>query len=62
MRLDPSLRVDLDGGMKIATGEMEDQVSIYGDNQCVVQGKIYEGTNRSGRPSSGSPKDHSSEW
>ena len=62
MRLDPSLRVDLDGSMKIATGEMEDQVSVYGDNQCVVQGKICEGTNCSGRPSSGSPKDHSSEW
>lgn len=33
MRFDPPLGVDIKGGMEITTGEMENEVSVYGDNQ-----------------------------
>ena len=62
MRLDPSLRIDIDGSMEIATGEMENQVSVYDGNQCTVQGKIRKVTNHRGNLSSGPPKDRSSGW
>ena len=62
MRFDPSLGVDLNRCMKIATREMENEVSVYGDNECVIRGKTCEVTNCSGNPSSGLPRDHSSEW
>ena len=62
MRFDPSLRVDIDGSMEIAAGEMEDQVSVCGGNQSIIRGEVYEATNHFVKPSFGSLKGHSSEW
>ena len=62
MRFDPSLRVDINRSMEIATGEMENQVSVCGGDQSFIRGEICEATNYSGNLNSGWPKDRSSEW
>ena len=62
MRFDPSLRVNINRSMEIATGKMENQVPVCGGNQSIVRGEICKATNYSGNLNSGSPKDRSSEW